>query len=142
LFPFVLAGLIFVHIVFLHSAGSNSPLGLNTNSDKIPFHTYFTTKDFYGFMLLFIFISYLVFFIPNYLGDPENFIKANPLVTPVHIMPEWYFLFAYAILRAIPDKLGGVLGLVFSIMILFITPFVHTSWLKSLNFRPIAKFMY
>nr|ALO20803.1 cytochrome b [Rhizophysa eysenhardtii] len=142
LFPFVLAGLIFVHIVFLHSAGSNSPLGLNTNSDKIPFHTYFTTKDFYGFMLLFIFISYLVFFIPNYLGDPENFIKANPLVTPVHIMPEWYFLFAYAILRAIPDKLGGVLGLVFSIMILFITPFVHTSWLKSLNFRPMAKFMY
>ena len=142
LFPFVLAGLIFVHIVFLHSAGSNSPLGLNTNSDKVPFHTYFTTKDFYGFILLFIFISYLVFFIPNALGDPENFIKANPLVTPVHIMPEWYFLFAYAILRAIPDKLGGVLGLVFSIMILFITPFVHTSWLKSLNFRPLGKLMY
>ena len=142
LFPFVLAGLIFVHIVFLHSAGSNSPLGLNTNSDKIPFHTYFTTKDFYGFILLFIFISYLIFFIPNALGDPENFIKANPLVTPVHIMPEWYFLFAYAILRAIPDKLGGVLGLVFSIMILFITPFVHTSWLKSLNFRPLGKLMY
>jgi len=142
LFPFVLAGLIFVHIVFLHSAGSNSPLGLNTNSDKVPFHTYFTTKDFYGFILLFIFISYLVFFIPNALGDPENFIKANPLITPVHIMPEWYFLFAYAILRAIPDKLGGVLGLVFSIMILFITPFVHTSWLKSLNFRPLGKLMY
>ena len=142
LFPFVLAGLIFVHIVFLHSAGSNSPLGLNTNSDKVPFHTYFTTKDFYGFILLFIFISYLVFFIPNALGDPENFIKANPLVTPIHIMPEWYFLFAYAILRAIPDKLGGVLGLVFSIMILFITPFVHTSWLKSLNFRPLGKLMY
>nr|YP_010889973.1 cytochrome b [Rhizophysa filiformis]WJJ69934.1 cytochrome b [Rhizophysa filiformis] len=142
LFPFVLAGLIFVHIVFLHSAGSNSPLGLNTNSDKVPFHTYFTTKDFYGFILLFIFISYLIFFIPNALGDPENFIKANPLVTPVHIMPEWYFLFAYAILRAIPDKLGGVLGLVFSIMILFITPFVHTSWLKSLNFRPLGKLMY
>nr|WJJ69960.1 cytochrome b [Physalia sp.] len=142
LFPFVLAGLILVHVVFLHSAGSNSPLGLNTNSDKVPFHTYYTTKDFYGFILLFMFISYLVFYIPNVLGDPENFIKANPLVTPVHIMPEWYFLFAYAILRAIPDKLGGVLGLVFSILILLATPFLHTSWLKSLNFRPLGKLMY
>lgn len=142
LFPFVLAGLVFVHIIFLHVTGSNSPTGLSTNSDKIPFHTYFTTKDFYGFLLLIMFLSYLVFFNPNLLGDPENFIKANSLVTPVHIMPEWYFLFAYAILRAIPNKLGGVLGLAFSILILFITPFVHTSWLKSLNFRPLGKILY
>nr|YP_010890012.1 cytochrome b [Stephalia dilata]WJJ69999.1 cytochrome b [Stephalia dilata] len=142
LFPFILTGFIIIHIVLLHSTGSNSPTGLNTNSDKIPFHTYFTTKDLYGFILLFIFVSYLVFYSPNLLGDPENFIKANSLVTPIHIMPEWYFLFAYAILRAIPNKLGGVLGLVLSILILFITPFIHTSWLKSLNFRPIGKFIY
>ena len=142
LFPFVLAGLVFIHIIFLHVTGSNSPTGLSTNSDKIPFHTYFTTKDFYGFLLLIMFLLYLVFFNSNLLGDPENFIKANSLVTPVHIMPEWYFLFAYAILRAIPNKLGGVLGLAFSILILFITPFVHTSWLKSLNFRPLGKLLY
>ena len=142
LFPFVLAGLVFIHIIFLHVTGSNSPTGLSTNSDKIPFHTYFTTKDFYGFLLLIMFLLYLVFFNSNLLGDPENFIKTNSLVTPVHIMPEWYFLFAYAILRAIPNKLGGVLGLAFSILILFITPFVHTSWLKSLNFRPLGKLLY
>nr|YP_010890183.1 cytochrome b [Nanomia bijuga]WJJ70231.1 cytochrome b [Nanomia bijuga] len=142
LFPFVLAGLVFIHIIFLHVTGSNSPLGINTDSDKIPFHSYFITKDLYGFILLFIFLFYLVIYAPNLLGDPENYIKANPLVTPVHIMPEWYFLFAYAILRAIPNKLGGVIGLAVSIMILFITPFVHTSWLKSLIFRPIGKFLY
>ena len=142
LFPFILIALVFIHIILLHIEGSNNLTGLNSNADKIPFHTYFTTKDFYGFILLFIFISYLIFYIPNMLGDPENFIKANPLVTPVHIMPEWYFLFAYAILRAIPNKLGGVLALVASIMILFLIPFVHTSWLKSLNFRPLGKLMF
>ena len=142
LFPFVLAGLVFIHIILLHTTGSNNPLGLNSDSDKIPFHSYFIVKDLLGFILLFMFLSYLVFYAPNLLGDPENFIKANPLVTPVHIMPEWYFLFAYAILRAIPNKLGGVIGLVVSIVILFITPFVHTSWLKSLTFRPIGKFFY
>lgn len=142
LFPFILTGLILIHIILLHSTGSNSPIGINSNSDKIPFHIYFTTKDFYGFIILSILLSYLVFYTPNLLGDPENFIKANSLVTPIHIMPEWYFLFAYAILRAIPNKLGGVLGLVLSILILFITPFIHTSWLKSLNFRPIGKFFY
>lgn len=142
LFPFVLVGLVFVHIIFLHVTGSNNPTGLNSVSDRIPFHSYFSVKDFYGFILLFIFLGYLVFYNPNLLGDPENFIKANSLVTPVHIMPEWYFLFAYAILRAIPNKLGGVLGLAFSILILFLTPFVHTSWLKSLIFRPIGKLFY
>nr|WJJ70267.1 cytochrome b [Nanomia sp.] len=142
LFPFVLAGLVFIHIILLHVTGSNNPLGINTDSDKIPFHSYFITKDLYGFVLLFILLFYLVLYSPNLLGDPENYIKANPLVTPVHIMPEWYFLFAYAILRAIPNKLGGVIGLALSIMILFITPFVHTSWLKSLIFRPIGKLLY
>lgn len=142
LFPFVLAGLIFIHLIFLHTTGSNSPIGLNPNSDKVPFHVYFTTKDFYGFILIGILLSLLVFYMPNTLGDPENFINANPLVTPVHIMPEWYFLFAYAILRAIPNKLGGVIALVASVMILLVLPFVHTSKLRGLIFRPLGKTFY
>lgn len=142
LFPFVLAGLILIHLVLLHSTGSNSPIGLNTNTDKVPFHTYFITKDFLGFILLGIILSLFIFYIPNFLGDPENFINANPLVTPVHIMPEWYFLFAYAILRAIPNKLGGVIALVLSILILISLPFLHTSKLKSLGFRPLGKVFY
>lgn len=142
LFPFVIVGLVVIHLVLLHTTGSNSPTGLNPNSDKVPFHIYYTTKDFYGFILLLIFLSLLVFYIPNFLGDPENYINANPLVTPVHIMPEWYFLFAYAILRAIPDKLGGVIGLVASILVLLIIPFIHTSKLKGLTFRPLGKLFY
>lgn len=142
LFPFVLALLVVIHVVLLHEVGSNSPIGVNTNSDKVPFHSYYSSKDVYGFILLFIFISILVFYVPNILGDPENYIKANPLVTPVHIMPEWYFLFAYAILRAIPNKLGGVIALVLSILVLATLPFVHTSNLRGLSFRPIGKFLY
>ena len=142
LFPFLLLGLILVHLVLLHTTGSNSPLGLNPDSDKVPFHVYYTTKDVYGFILLGILISILIFYTPNFLGDPENFINANPLVTPVHIMPEWYFLFAYAILRAIPNKLGGVIALVTSVIILAVLPFVHTSKLKGLTFRPMGKLAY
>lgn len=142
LFPFILALLAIIHIVLLHENGSNNPIGINPNSDKVPFHSYYFSKDIYGFILLFIVLSILVFYIPNVLGDPENYIKANPLVTPVHIMPEWYFLFAYAILRAIPNKLGGVIALVLSIVILAILPFVHTSFLKSLTFRPLGKLFY
>ena len=142
LFPFVLALLVVIHIVLLHEGGSNSPIGVNPNSDKIPFHAYYSSKDAYGFILIFILLSILVFYMPNVLGDPENYIKANPLVTPVHIMPEWYFLFAYAILRAIPNKLGGVIALVLSILVLAVLPFVHTSNLKGLSFRPVAKLMY
>ena len=142
LFPFVIVGLMIIHLVLLHTTGSNSPTGLNPNSDKVPFHIYFTTKDFYGFILLLIFLSLLVFYTPNLLGDPENYINANPLVTPIHIMPEWYFLFAYAILRAIPDKLGGVVALVASILVLLVIPFVHTSKLKGLTFRPLGKMFY
>lgn len=142
LFPFILALLAVIHIVLLHEHGSNSPIGINPNSDKVPFHSYFSSKDVYGFVLLFILLSFLVFYVPNYLGDPENYIKANPLVTPVHIMPEWYFLFAYAILRAIPNKLGGVIALVLSVLILAVLPYVHTSYIKGLSFRPLGKVFY
>ena len=142
LFPFILAGLIIIHLTLLHEKGSNNPMGINSSIDKIPFHWYFIIKDLYGFFILFIILFIIIFFYPNYLGDPENFIKANPLVTPIHIMPEWYFLFAYAILRAIPNKLGGVIALVMSIVILFSLPFVHTSKTNSLIFRPLGKFFY
>lgn len=142
LFPFIIAGLILVHFILLHVSGSNSPTGLNANTDKVPFHVYFVTKDVYGFIIMGIILSLLVFYTPNLLGDPENFINANPLVTPVHIMPEWYFLFAYAILRAIPNKLGGVIALVASVLILASLPFVHTSNLRGLTFRPLGKLFY
>lgn len=142
LFPFLLAGLIIIHLILLHEKGSNTPVGLNPNSDKIPFHIYYTSKDLYGFILLIILICILIFYAPNTLGDPENFIKANPLVTPIHIMPEWYFLFAYAILRAIPNKLGGVIALVLSIIVLAFLPFIHTNNLKGLSFRPLGKLFY
>lgn len=142
LFPFVLLGLIIVHIVLLHEKQSNSPLGINPNIDKVPFHIYYTSKDAYGFVLISILLCLIIFYYPNILGDVENYIKANPLVTPVHIMPEWYFLFAYAILRAIPNKLGGVIALVLSLLILFTLPFLHMSKLRSLQFRPLGKIFY
>nr|WJJ70134.1 cytochrome b [Praya sp.] len=142
LFPFILVGLVLIHIIFLHTTGSNTSIGLNINSDKVPFHIYFTIKDVYGIILLIIILFNLTFYSPNLLGDPENFIKSNSLVTPIHIMPEWYFLFAYAILRAIPNKLGGVICLFLCILVLFLVPFLHTSWIRSLSFRPIGKIFY
>lgn len=140
--PFLLLGLLLTHIVLLHTKGSNNPLGIESNFDKISFHWYFIIKDIYGFFLLLILITFIIFFFPNYFTDPENFINANPLITPLHIMPEWYFLFAYAILRAIPNKLGGVLALLFSILILFLISFIHTNKLLSLTFRPLGKLFY
>jgi ubiquinol-cytochrome c reductase cytochrome b subunit len=142
LFPFILAGLALVHIILLHDTGSNNPTGLTSEIDKVTFHVYFTAKDAYGFLLLGILISLFIFYSPNYLGDAENFIPANPLVTPVHIMPEWYFLFAYAILRAIPSKLGGVIAMAAAILVLLVIPFIHTSKLRGLIFRPLGKLFY
>jgi len=122
LLPFILIAFIIIHFLFLHQTGSSNPLGSNRNRDKIPFHPYFSLKDILGvFLVLFLFIVF-TFLFPYLLRDPENFLPANPLVTPLHIQPEWYFLFAYAILRSIPNKLGGVLALVGSILILFILP--------------------
>nr|AEP19431.1 cytochrome b [Polypterus mokelembembe]AEP19432.1 cytochrome b [Polypterus mokelembembe]AEP19437.1 cytochrome b [Polypterus mokelembembe]AEP19438.1 cytochrome b [Polypterus mokelembembe] len=137
--PFAIAAASLVHIVFLHETGSNNPVGINSDADKIPFHPYYTFKDLLGFIILLLIIIMLALLSPNLLNDPENFTPANPLVTPPHIKPEWYFLFAYAILRSIPNKLGGVLALLFSILILMLVPLLHTSKIRSATFRPLFK---
>nr|AAX14577.1 cytochrome b [Luciocephalus sp. LR163] len=142
LFPFIIAAMTILHLLFLHETGSNNPIGLNSNVDKISFHPYFSYKDLLGFATLLIFLISLSLFSPNLLGDPDNFTPANPLVTPPHIKPEWYFLFAYAILRSIPNKLGGVLALLASILILMLAPILHTSKQRGLTFRPISQFLF
>nr|ACK37510.1 cytochrome b [Sturnella magna]ACK37512.1 cytochrome b [Sturnella magna]ACK37516.1 cytochrome b [Sturnella magna] len=142
LLPFVIVGLTLVHLTFLHETGSNNPLGIPSDCDKIPFHPYYTIKDILGFMLMLSLLVSLALFSPNLLGDPENFTPANPLVTPPHIKPEWYFLFAYAILRSIPNKLGGVLALAASILVLFLTPLLHTSKFRSMTFRPLSQILF
>nr|QHB76705.1 cytochrome b [Hylomyscus anselli]QHB76731.1 cytochrome b [Hylomyscus anselli] len=140
--PFIITALVIVHLLFLHETGSNNPTGLNSDSDKIPFHPYYTIKDILGVILMILFLMTLVLFFPDLLSDPDNYTPANPLNTPPHIKPEWYFLFAYAILRSIPNKLGGVLALILSIMVLMLLPFLHTSKLRSLMFRPITQTLY
>lgn len=131
-----------IHLLFLHTTGSNNPIGLNRNIIKIPFHPYFTFKDIVGIFVLIIFLVGLTLTNPYLLGDPDNFIPANPLITPPHIQPEWYFLFAYAILRSIPNKLGGVIALVLSIAILFILPFYHLRKFRGNQFYPINKILF
>lgn len=140
--PFGAAALAIIHIMFLHETGSNNPLGLNSNGEKVPFHSYYTFKDLTGFVVVIAFLSMLVLFSPQLLTDPENFIPANPLVTPVHIQPEWYFLFAYAILRSVPNKLGGVIGLVGSILILFRLPFSHRAMFRRMAFYPVNQISF
>nr|ACR83228.1 cytochrome b [Poecilia gillii] len=142
LLPFIVAAATLVHLIFLHETGSNNPIGLNSDADKISFHPYFSYKDLLGFILLLTTLIALALFSPNLLGDPENFTPANPLVTPPHIKPEWYFLFAYAILRSIPNKLGGVLALLASILVLMVIPFLHTSKQRSLTFRPLTQLLF
>nr|AFQ62130.1 cytochrome b [Trinodes hirtus] len=140
--PFIITALSMIHLIFLHSTGSSNPLGLNSNMDKIPFHPYFSLKDTVGFLIMMLFLSMLTLYEPYLLSDPDNFTPANPLVTPVHIQPEWYFLFAYAILRSIPNKLGGVIALALSIMILYTLPFLHNKKMKSNKFYPMNKFLF
>nr|QCF45683.1 cytochrome b [Pomacea maculata] len=142
LLPFMIAALTILHLLFLHETGSNNPLGLNSDNEKVPFHFYFTLKDMVGFILLMLALLFITMFNPQMLTDPENFIPANPLVTPVHIQPEWYFLFAYAILRSIPNKLGGVIALVVSVLILFLAPFLHKGAFRSLCFYPLSQIMF
>nr|WEG23148.1 cytochrome b [Bithia sp. 1 HNL-2023a] len=140
--PFITLATTLIHILFLHETGSNNPIGTNSNMDKIPFHPYFTYKDIIGFIILMKMLLLLILINPNLLGDPDNFIPANPLVTPIHIQPEWYFLFAYAILRSIPNKLGGVIALILSIAILMILPFYNLSKFRGIQFYPINKYMF
>jgi ubiquinol-cytochrome c reductase cytochrome b subunit len=140
--PFIIAGISIVHLLFLHQTGSNNPLGINSNTDKIPFHPYFSFKDIFGFIVIIWGLIILVLTNPFLLGDTENFIPANPLVTPVHIQPEWYFLFAYAILRSIPNKLGGAVALVASIAILLILPFSQKRNLRGNQFYPVNQIIF
>nr|QJD07222.1 cytochrome b [Ghauriana sinensis] len=134
MFPFIIALMSIIHIFFLHMTGSNNPIGIDSNIDKIPFHPYFSIKDIMGLMIIMMILLIMNLAEPYLLGDPDNFIMANPMVTPVHIQPEWYFLFAYAILRSIPNKLGGVLALFLSILILLILPFSMKMKFKGLSF--------
>nr|YP_010491880.1 cytochrome b [Blenina donans]UWM92666.1 cytochrome b [Blenina donans] len=142
LLPFIILMMTMIHLLFLHQTGSNNPLGMNSNLDKIPFHPFFTFKDLIGFIIMTFLLIMLTLTNPYLLGDPDNFIPANPLVTPVHIQPEWYFLFAYAILRSIPNKLGGVIALVMSILILIILPFTFNKKIQGIQFYPINQILF
>nr|YP_009123503.1 cytochrome b [Chitoria ulupi]AJM70475.1 cytochrome b [Chitoria ulupi] len=142
LLPFIILMMTMIHLLFLHQTGSNNPLGINSNLDKIPFHPFFVFKDLIGFIVLIFLLILLTLTNPYLLGDPDNFIPANPLVTPIHIQPEWYFLFAYAILRSIPNKLGGVIALVMSILILVILPFTFNKKIQGIQFYPINQILF
>ena len=140
--PFILLIIVIIHLTILHITGSNNPIGTNSNLYIIPFHNYFIIKDLMGFTII-IFIILLINLInPYVLLDPENFNQANPIITPIHIQPEWYFLFAYAILRSIPNKLGGVIALVISIIILIIKPFYFNNLIKSTKFYLINQYIF
>jgi ubiquinol-cytochrome c reductase cytochrome b subunit len=141
LLPFVLLGVVFLHVAAVHVHGSNNPVGIDIKGpqDSLPFHPYFTIKDTFGLGVFMLIFAGFVFFAPNFMGHPDNYIPANPLVTPAHIVPEWYFLPFYAILRAVPDKLGGVLAMFGAIAVLFVVPWLDTSKVRSANYRPLYR---
>jgi len=140
--PFAIAGLVLLHLSLLHKDGSNNPLGINTNVDYVSFYPYYYVKDLFAFFVFASVFAFFVFFYPNALGHPDNYIPANPLVTPPHIVPEWYFLPFYAILRSIPDKLGGVVAMISAILVLLLLPVLNTSEIRSSKFRPLFAFFY
>jgi len=140
--PFLIVGVTLIHLSLLHKDGSNNPLGINTNIDTIPFYPYFYVKDLFSFLILIILLSLFVFFSPNVLGHPDNYILANALVTPPHIVPEWYFLPFYAVLRSIPNKLGGVLAMICAILVLILLPYINLSKVRSSKFRPLFSRVY
>lgn len=144
LFPFLIVGVVILHLVALHQHGSNNPLGIERKEprDSIPFHPYYTVKDMFGLGVFSLVWAYFIFFNPNFFGEPDNYIPANPLVTPPHIVPEWYFLPFYAILRSIPNKLVGVIAMFSAVMILFFVPWLDTSKVRSATFRPIYKWVF
>jgi len=139
LLPFAITAAVIIHLAALHFHGSNNPLGISSYVDKISFYPYFWVKDVVGFILIGLVFSYLVYFLPNYLNHPDNYIEGNPMVTPAHIVPEWYFLPYYAILRSIPHKLGGVIAMFASLLVLLVLPYINTSEIRSSMFRPIYK---
>ena len=140
--PFIILALSGIHLFFLHLIGSRNPLGLSFNIEKIKFHPYFSWKDILGGGLFIQLLIFIRFFWPWTLGDPENFIPANPLITPIHIQPEWYFLFAYSILRRIPNKLGGVMALLFSVLIYYFIPLIKATYFKGNQFNPLNKVIF
>uniref|UniRef100_A0A0X8E988 Cytochrome b n=2 Tax=Pongo abelii TaxID=9601 RepID=A0A0X8E988_PONAB len=140
--PFIITALTTLHLLFLHETGSNNPLGIPSHSDKITFHPYYSIKDILGLLLFLLALMTLTLLSPDLLSDPDNYTLANPLSTPPHIKPEWYFLFAYAILRSVPNKLGGVMALMLSILILTTIPALHMSKQQSMTFRPLSQFLY
>nr|AAU87438.1 cytochrome b [Atractaspis bibronii] len=140
--PFIIISMSSIHIMLLHNEGSSNPLGTNSDIDKIPFHPYHSYKDMLMLTILITTLLIIMTFSPNLFNDPDNFSKANPLVTPQHIKPEWYFLFAYGILRSIPNKLGGTIALLMSIVILTTMPFTHTSTIRSSTFRPLMQITF
>ena len=144
LLPFLIVGVVVLHIVALHTHGSNNPLGIDRKGpqDSIPFHPFYTIKDLFGLSFALTIFFAVVFFAPDFLGHPDNYIPADPLKTPAHIVPEWYFLPFYAILRAIPDKLGGVIAMFSAIFVLFLLPWLDTSKVRSATFRPIYKILF
>jgi ubiquinol-cytochrome c reductase cytochrome b subunit len=142
LMPFLIAGLTLIHLSFLHTEGSNNPLGINFNIETISFYPYFYVKDLFSFLVLILFLSFFLFFSPNALGHSDNYIVANSLVTPSHIVPEWYFLPFYAVLRSIPNKLGGVVAMVCAILVLILLPYINISKIRSPKFRPLFSFIY
>ena len=140
--PFVIAGLSLIHLVLLHQYGSGNPLGFYVKSENVPFFPYYYVKDLFGLFVLLLLFSIFVYYFPNTLGHPDNYIKADPMKTPLHIVPEWYFLPFYAILRSIPDKVGGVIAMGGSLIVLFFLPYINTSEVRSTAFRPLYKIAY
>jgi len=142
LLPFLIAGLVIAHLVLLHTNGNTNPLGIESKTDTVPFYPYLHVKDLFGFIVLMTLFTFVVYFYPNSLGHPDNYIPANPMVTPPHIVPEWYFLPFYAVLRSIPDKLGGVLAMGGALVVLLLMPLLNTSEIRSTAFRPIFRKLY
>jgi quinol-cytochrome oxidoreductase complex cytochrome b subunit len=141
-FPFLISSFVILHIIFLHENGSNNPIGINSYTNKISFYPYFIFKDLFSFISFCFFYFSFIFLIPNYLGHTDNYIEANPMVTPSHIVPEWYFLTYYAILRSIPQKLGGVIAMFFSLLVLIFIPFLTKTNVRSSVFRPLYQIFF
>jgi quinol-cytochrome oxidoreductase complex cytochrome b subunit len=140
--PFLIAGMSIIHLALLHKDGSNNPIGSDTGIDDLPFYPYFAAKDVFAFFCFMLFFATFVFYFPNVLNHPDNYIPADPLQTPAHVVPEWYFLPYYAILRSIPHKVGGILAMVGAILVLFLLPFIDSSYIRNTTYRPIFKICF